>query len=418
MPTVTDKAEPKSNFAKAAQEKSTGKGAGKHTKGDSKSARSGRGWLWLLLFVAVLGGLGAWGWFNWPQLQNTLAEHLDFLPANRQSGSDPRPTEAEAATETTAVEPEAPAPSTPAEQPGLPDSGETETTMALQQANEALRNQIQLQSRTLVQMQQQLATLQRSVAAQGSRLGELGNVSRDDWQLAEADYLLRLANQRLMLERDSRAALGLLEEVDGILRQVDMPDLFGVRQQLARDIAALKLVENIDREGLYLQLGALEDQLIRVSIQPQFDLATRDPAENKTQTETADTPAWRRSWHNFSQFVRDSVRVRDGDIDPVLLSPQSEARFRQGLRLNMEQAQLALLRGDSSVYKDALRSAREQLLEYGADNRQRAVLLRELEALGKQPIEADLPSLAASQRALHDYIEQLHKTSAQGGDTQ
>ncbi|WP_323845891.1 uroporphyrinogen-III C-methyltransferase [Microbulbifer magnicolonia] len=419
--TVTADAEAPSNFAKAAQAKPAKKGGDRAVS----QRRGGKGWLWLLLLVAVLGGLGSWAWYNWPQLQQTLGGKLDFLPTGRDAESQPAPVESVPAPEAVVVEaaPDRPEAAPQPGQPGLPDTEAADSAAALQQANAALRNQLQLQDNAIAQLQQQLATLQRSVTAQGSRLSELGNVSRDDWQLAEADYLLRLANQRLMLESDSRAALGLLEEVDSILRRVDLPDLYGVRQQLARDITALKLVENIDREGLYLRLAALEEQLLRVNIQPQFDLATRDPAQAEPAAQTADAPVWKRSWENFTQFMRDSVRIRDGDIDPVLLSPQSEARFRQNLRLNIEQAQLALLRGDSSVYKDALNSARQLLLEYGIAGHQRDVLLRELEELAAEPIEADLPSLTASQSALHDYIEQLHKMSASGaaapgGDSQ
>ncbi|SHF80115.1 HemX protein [Microbulbifer donghaiensis] len=412
---VTDKAEPKSNFAKAAQGKSP---TDKDAEKSAQPAKGGKGWLWLLLVAAVLGGLGSWGWFNWPQLQGKL----DTFTGRHAAKEQPAPTGGEQAPETVVVE-VAPEPPETAPQPALPDSESSTTVATLQQANQTLRNQVQQLGQAVAQLQQQLATLQRNVTAQGSRLSALGNVSREDWQLAEADYLLRLANQRLMLESDSRAALGLLEQVDTILRQVDMPDLYGVRQQLARDITALKLVENIDREGLYLRLGALEEQLIRVSIQPQFDLATLEPADTQTETAAADEPAWQRSWHNFTRFLGESVRIRDGDIDPVLLSPQSEARFRQNLRLNMEQAQLAVLRGDSTVYKDALNNARQLLLDYGIASHQRDVLLRELEALSKEPIKVDLPSLAASQSALHDYIEQLHKTSgpgvdAPGGDSQ
>jgi len=400
----------KSNFAKAAQ--------GKSPKGTARK-KGGKGWLWLLLFAAVMGGVGAWGWFNWPQLQSRLAQ-LDFLPFGRNAETEEAVIEVPP-TPGEPLEPR-PEPQQPQRQPTQVPATDAAALEAQRQANTALQNQLHQQSRAIAQLQQQLATLQRNVTAQGNRLGELGNVSRSDWQLAEADYLLRLANQRLLLERDSRAALGLLEEVDNILRQVDLPDLYGVRQQLAADITALKLVENIDLEGLYSRLRALEDQLVRVNIQPEFDLATPEPTRIEAEGDSAKTSPWQRSWANFTRFMRDSVRIPDAEINPVLLSPQSEARFRQSLRLNMEQAELALLRGDSTVYKDALNRARQLLLEYGTANNQRDVLARELLQLSQEKIEVELPNLAASQRALHNYIEQLHKTSTQGaaapgGDT-
>ncbi|MGL6161029.1 uroporphyrinogen-III C-methyltransferase [Microbulbifer sp.] len=391
----TDTDKPKSNFAKAQQGKDTGTAKAARKRG------SGRVWLWLLLLL-LLGAAGTWGWLNWPQVQERLAQYLDFLPGrDRQTAGADRE-------KPPAAEPAAPREPQPQDTPPAASTPPQDSA--------ALRNQLRQQGNTIRQLQQQLAELQRSVTAQGNRLGELGNIGRQDWQLAEADYLLRLANQRLLLERDSRAALGLVEEANEILRDVNLPDLYGVRQQLARDLTALKLVENIDREGLYLRLRALEEQLVQVDIRPEFELAKQDAVEEEETPSPAGgekLPVWERSWQNFTRFMRNSYRVRDVDIDPVLLSPQSEARFRQNLRLNMEQAELALLREDDTVYKDSLERARQLLLEYGTDNHRRQVLARELQELAQQPVIVELPSLSASQSALHNYIERLHKADPQ-----
>lgn len=399
----------KSNFAKAAEG-----GDDKGKKPARAAKHRGRGWLWLLLLILLLGGAGTWIWFQQPQLRAQLVEKLDFLP---NAGT------AETSDSAAATQPPTDTPANTTAEPTqvAPERAEPESTPETFGAqHQQLQQQLQQQQRTIAQLQQQLAAVQRDVTSQGNRLGELGNTSREDWQLAEADYLLRLANQRLLIERDSRAALGLLEEVDGILRRVDLPDLYGVRQQVTRDITALKLVENIDREGLYLRLRALEEQLLRANIQPQFDLAADAAAEAEQPQGTEDSGTLQRSWQNFTRFMRQSVRIRDGEIDPVLLSPQSEARFRQSLRLNMEQAELALLRENETVYKDALNRARELLLQYAVPGNQREVLADELHKLRDEPITTELPDLAASQNALHNYIERLHKTSPEntGGNTQ
>jgi uncharacterized protein HemX len=391
VPLVTEQVQPQSNFAKAKQ-------AAQKSRKPATSAGRGKAWL-LLLLLALIGGAAIWGWFNWPQLREQVAEHLRFIPGIQKSEQPPAASR---------EPPSDPQPATAESQPQAP-----EQSMPASDNSAALREQLQQQQQAITQLQQQLGAMQRSLTAQGSRLNQLGNVSREDWQLAEADYLLRLANQRLLLERDSRAALGLAEQVDSIVRQVDLPDLYGVRQQLAQDLTALKLVENIDREGLYLQLRALQDQMLRLSIQPEFNLATRDPAEQEQTKPPQDASVWRNSWNNFLGFLQNSVRIRDGSIDPVLLSPQSEARFRQNLRLNMEQAELALLRGDGTVYKDSLNRARQLLSDYGIDNHQRQVIVRELQELSQQPVDVELPSLNASQSALRNYIERLHKTGAQ-----
>lgn len=431
VPMVTEKAEPKSNFAKAAAGKDK---AGKNQKGgaDGKPGRGWRAWLWILLVAAVLGGVGAWAWYNWPQFKTGVEDALALLPGRNGeepaavSGRDageaapaPSADTASQPAQETPSQPTAPAPEPePRSTPPAETGGATAGLQA--QAVAALQRELDQQRNAVDQLRQQVAQLQRGLASQSSRLGELGNVSRTDWQLAEADYLLRLANQRLLLERDSRAALGLLEQVDEILRRVDRPDLYGVRQHLARDITALKMADDIDEQGLYLRLGALQEQMVQASIQPEFDLAEEARAEPAQAEQGEPLPAWERSWQNFTGFLKDSVRIRDGSIDPVLLSPQSEARFRQSLRLNMEQAQLAVLRGDTDVYRNALKSARQLLLDYGIANQRRDALVQQLEELAGEPVKADLPNLNASQRALQDYIDQLHNTSPQpsreGGD--
>ncbi|WP_444920737.1 uroporphyrinogen-III C-methyltransferase [Microbulbifer sp. CnH-101-G] len=425
------KGESKSNFAKAAQ------GKNDKTSMEAMPKKSGGHWWWLV-FILLLIALIAFAWYSWPQLRNRITQ-LDFFPTKQTVSTERTEPQSEATTSDISARPDttsqaakeaipatstAPQPTAESRPPVEPQQAEvpehspqSQQLDQLQQADIALRNQIQLQARTIAQLQQQLAGMQRSLTAQGNRLSELGNVSREDWQLAEADYLLRMANQRLMLEDNSRAALGLVEKVDTILRQVNLPDLYGVRQQLARDITALKLVENVDREGLYLRLRALEEQLIHASIQPKFDMAQPQKEETKAEPSQENQSPWERSWQHFTAFLRDSVRPIDGDINPVMLSPQSETRFRQTLRLNMEQAQLALLRGDSTVYKDALESARELLLTYGTANAQRNALAQQLAELSEQPIQAQMPDLNASQVALYNYIERLHKTSGHDAGT-
>lgn len=448
----------KSNFAKAAADGKSAKGGkGKPNKAATSSS-GGSGWTWLLVLLILLAGGAAAAWYQWPPFRTWVSDQVANLrgdkppasPATDTAAERDRPS-AEVSRAAPAARPEAPsaapapiaapaeapttsetAPANPvAEQSAQNSSPDTSpvtpaapqpdpaaaldsTVNQLQQALQVTLQQVNRQQQTIQQLQQQLAAMQRDVTAQGSRIGELGNISRDDWQLAEADYLLRLANQRLLMDRDSRTALGLLEEVDQILQRVDNPDLYGVRQQLARDITALKLVDNIDREGLYLRLRALEEQMLRASIQPEFDIA-KTATEVQTDADTSANPSdWRRSWDNFVSFLKDSVRIRDGDIDPVLLSPQSEARFRQSLRLNMEQAELAVLREDATVYKDALNRAKQLLLDYAIANNQRDVLVSELEALANENIRSELPPLNASQKALRDYIDRLHSTGTSG----
>ncbi|MEB3734656.1 uroporphyrinogen-III C-methyltransferase [Halopseudomonas pachastrellae] len=101
-----------------------------------------------------------------------------------------------------------------------------------------------------------IAEMQRSQQALGERLNVLQGDGREEWKLAEAQYLLRLAALRLQAVQDVSAARELLETVDGILKSMPDSGLYGVREQLAGYQAELEGLPELDRAGVFLRLGA------------------------------------------------------------------------------------------------------------------------------------------------------------------
>src|SRR5690606_8016466 len=65
----------------------------------------------------------------------------------------------------------------------------------------------QQQQAALETLEDQVARLQVTLNGQQERLRALSTTTREDWLLAEAQYLLRLANQRILTERDGANAL-------------------------------------------------------------------------------------------------------------------------------------------------------------------------------------------------------------------
>ena len=89
---------------------------------------------------------------------------------------------------------------------------------------------------TLREQQQRLSEQQRQIDHNARQLLDAGNRTRTDWLLAEAEYLLRIANQRLLIEQDIRGALAALNAADQVLRETDDVGAYPVREQLAREI--------------------------------------------------------------------------------------------------------------------------------------------------------------------------------------
>jgi len=78
-------------------------------------------------------------------------------------------------------------------------------------------------------------TLKQQVEHNTDRLGKLPGAERQDWLLAEAEYLLRMANQRLLLEKDVEGSLSMLQAADNVLVETRNPQLNPVRKTITED---------------------------------------------------------------------------------------------------------------------------------------------------------------------------------------
>ncbi|MYM63868.1 uroporphyrinogen-III C-methyltransferase [Pseudomaricurvus sp. HS19] len=268
--------------------------------------------------------------------------------------------------------------------------------------------------------QQRVDSLEQRLQQQGELLRGLTSTTRADWQLAEAEFLLRVAQQRLMLDGSATAALALLESADAIVREQNNDDLFPVRDRLQRDITALKLVPEVDTTGYYLRLAALSDQIQALPVLPRM-LADTDAADSGQQTAaTTAEGVWGRivqSFHAALTQLADQVRIRHHD-EPLqpLLPPDGVEYLRQNLRFYMEQAQLALLRQETDVYQSSLASALQLVQRYFGGQEAGRKLAAELMQMQQLAITSELPNIRGSLQALQAYLERLHKLDERMGE--
>lgn len=269
----------------------------------------------------------------------------------------------------------------------------------------------------LAQTQQRLQAAEQRLTAQNKRLLSMSTISREDWLLAEAEYLLKLANQRVLIERSAEGADALLSEADAILRDLEDPDLFPLRQAIANDLAELRLVKEIDVEGIYLTLEALASRVEDLPLRPTREqLLGGDNAEDAAVDADGNPMEpgwWSKIKSNFSRFFGDTgryIRVRDHSIKPrPMLPPDSEQYLQQNLRLILQRAQLALLREQQKIYTDSLQQAREWVARYYPPSEQARKFQRQIETLEGREIARQLPDITESLELVHAYIDRLHK---------
>ncbi|MGV8842852.1 MAG: uroporphyrinogen-III C-methyltransferase [Pseudomonas sp.] len=269
----------------------------------------------------------------------------------------------------------------------------------------------------LVERRRLLVNLQSDQQQVNLRLEKLLGASRQDWRLAEAEHLLRLASLRLSALQDVNSARALVQGAEQILREQDDPGAFAAREQLANSLQALRDVQQPDRTGLFLQLGALREQAGQLSaLTPAFTASAPD-AQEEAQDGAAPAAAqsrWARWWQQISSFVRIDFNAEQ-NIRP-LLAGQSLLQVRLALSLALEQAQWAVLNGQSEVYQQALAQARTVLAEHFEPNSaaSRALDAR-LAELAKQPVAIVTPNLDASLSAVQAYV-QRRRAAAEAAD--
>jgi len=276
----------------------------------------------------------------------------------------------------------------------------------------SLQLKLQQQNNQLGEQAEQVARLKLQVTSQINRLRSLTSSTREDWLLAEAEYLLRLANQRLLTERSTENSLALIQSANNILKDFHEPDLFAVRKQLANDIIALRVAGSVDREGIFLQLTALEALIPDLQLMVSAELSRGEVSVADESLDQIPEEWWSRvisSFKNALSELGNVVRVvdRSEPIEP-LLGPQEESLIRQNISFMLEQAQLALLQGNTVIYRSSLEKSRDWIDRYFAMNSQSKVLVAELDKLASISVVQELPDISGSLEVLHNYINQWH----------
>jgi uroporphyrin-3 C-methyltransferase len=257
----------------------------------------------------------------------------------------------------------------------------------------------------------QIERLEASLLVQRDEIARFGATDRKDWLLAEAEYLLRLANQRLIMAGDVVAATALLRSADNILLELDDATLHEARGAVAADLAALRAVPRVDVEGLYLRLAALAEQVDALTI---FELP--DISETVEPAVAEDWQArLQQGYHQALKKLSDYIVVRRRDVPyEALMDPQWERLVRQNMRMLLEQAQVALLSGNQLLFQESLERAGHWVGQFfEIDERGAQALAGEIASLSDKTIAVDIPDVSRSLKKLDEAME--HRLQLEDG---
>lgn len=272
----------------------------------------------------------------------------------------------------------------------------------LQTKLDSLETQLDPRVRDIASKQQLLQESLQSLQV------ELGKEQPDDWVLAETEYLMRIANNRLTLERDVNTALAALSIADTRLRDIGNPALIDVRKQLADEITKLGAIETPDITGMALKLRSLQNRVASLPLKGETGSELQETTTTEEAQNSAGTSGWKKFLDEIWTALKSLVTIRrvNGD-DSALIPPDQRAFLRENLRLQLETARLALFRNDDQSFHSGLETAKDWLTRYfNTDSGPTSSMLDTLARLNEAKLDAPLPDISGSLNSLREILAQ------------
>lgn len=341
----------------------------------------------LLLVLALLGGMGYGGYLGWQYVEQYMAQQADSEAQNARLREQISALESR-----------------------VDDLNRTMAVDGLEQGQRADKLQSQLDETTGSSQlnNDQIVALQSQLADWATRFGTGDKPQHNRWQLAEAEWLLWLANMRLQLQQQYAGAITALSHADELLQQVNHPQMRQVRALIAEEVVTLKTTERPDIDSIALVLLALSNQAAELPLpaRPKPAGEVQQVSDSPQASNTDKT--WQQIINGVWQEVRGLVVIRrqEKNLRPWL-SENEEQLIYQGLQVRLDASRLAALRGQNNLFQQSVRSAQTWLLTW-FDSSTAAVQAvdEELNSLAQQKITLVQPDISGSLTALRELRQQ------------
>ncbi len=240
--------------------------------------------------------------------------------------------------------------------------------------------------------------LKQSILKLQRQLGK----TRGDWLMADAEYLLSVANQRLHLMGDLNTTSEALKAADQRLRESGDAAAFKVREQITKEMGALKEVAVNDIVGSYASLQLLIDKV--------DELTLILPYAAKPLVASTEIYGHKETTKNTHSLVNGTltqleglitVRHSDKEVDEILTVEEAEL-IKQQLGIKLEMVKIALVQQNKTLYEASVTDALKWLDANFTRNKKTKNFTAELNKLSKSQVYAQLPDISLSLKMLRD----------------
>lgn len=252
-------------------------------------------------------------------------------------------------------------------------------------------------NRQIESLQQQLVASQRKFQSFTADAAEQAR----DWQIAEAEYLVRQAAQKVHYSDDTNSIIALLEAADQQILASGDSNLLPLRRAISQDIAQIKSNVAIDIDGILVKLDTISSQLNSLTLASvKFD---KEQTHASTEEAVEDPSAWQTFKTNVKDTFSDYYKVHNYDqsVKPFI-SPQQADLLQQNLLLAINTAQLSVLRHQQNTYDQSIADLSKWVGEYYKQDTSALAILDQLKLLSEAKVSIKLPNKLSSL----DFIKQ------------
>ncbi|WP_036984654.1 uroporphyrinogen-III C-methyltransferase [Pseudoalteromonas sp. BSi20311] len=243
----------------------------------------------------------------------------------------------------------------------------TEQNKILQQELQTLKSEQLSLQQALLNSEEQIAMAlnENSVKNQQALKAALQKVQQSGNTLnpQEVTSLQRMAEFKLWAEQDYSGTSAVLKRLDSLLS--DHSGTLELRQAITQDIQTLDSIKPVATEAIYLQLNSVIkriDDLVFNAVNLPEEASISD--ENALSEDVSD---WQQNIRNSWNKIVDSfitIRHHEGVLIEPLLTDRERHLITQRIKLNITQAQDALMSKQASIYFNALNDTKRLVNEY------------------------------------------------------
>ncbi|WP_020558145.1 uroporphyrinogen-III C-methyltransferase [Thiofilum flexile] len=269
---------------------------------------------------------------------------------------------------------------------------ELEQTLAAQQ--QAMNERF----KTIQELEQQTRQFALTVAKQTEQITRIqGQLQENikpsnpsEWQIAEVQFLLKLANREWQITQNKTAALAALKEADQVLMNLAIVEYIPTRQQIIRDRKTLEAYQGLDAPFITEQI-----QQIRQTLHAPKPLTPALEAQLKPKQPDRPLTWWERYSSEAKALWGESFTIRPVDQPlPVILDAENSQQIYQLALLRLETLQLLLLQGNTEAAQSQIQLLIDTFNDY-YPAQQAEELISALNTLKKLTTDSQRPELAS-----------------------